>query len=287
MGRVLGIVGGSGLYDLPGLEDREELVVATPFGAPSDAILRGRLGDTTVLFLARHARGHRIVPHTINFRANIHALKQLGAEQLLAVSAVGSLKESIAPGDFVVVDQFVDWTKSRPTTFFDAEGCVVHVSLADPVDAALANAVRVAARGAGGRVHDTGTYVCIEGPQFSTRAESHVFRQLGFDVIGMTNAPEYRLAREAELPFAALSMATDYDCWHTAHEPVTVDEVMAVMHANARLAERTIVALAASLPDPSASPATRALDAAIITQHIAPALVTHLSPLLDRALAAR
>jgi 5'-methylthioadenosine phosphorylase len=287
LGRVLGILGGSGLYDLPGLQDREELVVTTPFGGPSDAILRGKLGDTTVLFLARHGRGHRIVPHAINYRANVYALKKLGAEQLLAVSAVGSMREEIEPGDFVVVDQFIDWTRSRPTTFFDREGCVVHVSLADPVDPALASAVNDAAKSAGARVHASGTYLCIEGPQFSTRAESHLFRGFGVHVIGMTNAPEYRLAREAELPFASLAMATDFDCWHTAHEAVTVEQVIEVMHKNSELAARTITALASSLPDPHESTASRALDGAVITQSVPPWLVAHVSPLLDRVLATR
>lgn len=287
MKRILGILGGSGLYDLPGLEDREEIEVDTPFGRPSDAILRGRLGHTTVLFLARHGRGHVVAPQAINYRANVFAMKKLGAEQLVSISAVGSLREAIAPGEFVIVDQYVDWSRSRATTFFDAEGCVVHVSLADPIDAALAAAVGRAARAAGAVVHATGTYVCIEGPQFSTRAESHMFRQLGCDVIGMTNAPEYRLAREAELPFAALSMATDFDCWHTGHEAVTVEQVLDVMQRNSSLAERTITALAKALPDPAASPASRALDAAVVTQNIPPPLVSRLSPLLDRAMRER
>ena len=250
MKRILGILGGSGLYDLPGLEDREEIEVDTPFGRPSDAILRGRLGHTTVLFLARHGRGHVVAPQAINYRANVFAMKKLGAEQLVSISAVGSLREAIAPGEFVIVDQYVDWSRSRATTFF-------------------------------------GTYVCIEGPQFSTRAESHMFRQLGCDVIGMTNAPEYRLAREAELPFAALSMATDFDCWHTGHETVTVEQVLDVMQRNSSLAERTITALAKALPDPAASPASRALDAAVVTQNIPPPLVSRLSPLLDRAMRER
>ncbi len=282
MQKVLGILGGSGLYDLPGLVDREEVTVDTPFGAPSDVILRGRLGDVTLLFLPRHGRGHRIPPHRIDYRANVFALKKLGARQLLSVSAVGSLREAIAPGEFVVVDQFADFTRSRPPTFFDQPGCVVHVSLADPVDPALAAAVSGAAERAGAKVHHGGTYACIEGPQFSTRAESLMFRQLGFDVIGMTNAPEYRLAREAELPFATLAMATDYDCWHVSHEAVTVDQVIAVVGHNAELAKATLVELVARLPDPSTSPALRALDGAVISHPMDESVAHRLSPLLDR-----
>lgn len=287
MARVLGILGGSGLYDLPGLEGREELEVETPFGRPSDTIVRGRLGETTLLFLPRHGRGHRVPPHRINYRANVFALKKLGAEQLLAVSAVGSMKESIAPGDFVVVDQFIDTTKSRPSTFFEDDGCVVHVSLADPTDAALGRAAAAAALRAGAKVHRGGTYLCIEGPQFSTRAESALYRSFGVDVIGMTNAPEYRLAREAELAFATLAMATDYDCWHTAHEAVTVDQVIAIVQHNAELAKRTLVELAQTLPDPESSPARTALDGAVITHHVADDVRRRLSPLLDRVLGAR
>lgn len=287
MAKVLGILGGSGLYDLPGLEDRAEIEVTTPFGAPSDLVMRGRLGDTTLLFLPRHGRGHRVPPHRINYRANVFALKKLGAQQLLSVSAVGSMKESIVPGDFVVVDQFVDMTRSRAASFFEDEPCVVHVSLADPTDSALAKAAAEAARRAGARVHVGGTYLCIEGPQFSTRAESLLYRSFGVDVIGMTNAPEYRLAREAEFPFATLAMATDFDCWHAAHEAVTVEQVIAIVQRNAELAKRTLIELAGDLPDPSSSPAVRALDAAIITHHVADEVRVRLSPLLDRALAAR
>lgn len=287
MGRTLAVVGGSGLYDLPGLEGREELVVETPYGAPSDAIVRGRIGDTTLLFLARHGRGHRIQPHRIEYRANVFALKRLGAEFLLSVSAVGSLREEVAPGEFVVVDQFIDATKGRVSTFFDLPGCVVHVSLADPVDSQLSAALRDAAREVGATVHERGTYVCIEGPQFGSRAESEMFRTLSATVVGMTNAPEYKLAREAELPFATLAMATDYDCWKTDHAAVTVDDVIAVMHRNVARARLVIAALAARLPDPSTCPATRALDSAILSDPIDADARARLAPLLDRALAAR
>jgi len=287
MGRSLAILGGSGLYDLPGLEGREELAVDTPFGKPSDAIVRGRIGDTTLLFLARHGRGHRVLPHRINYRANVYALKSLGAEFLVSISAVGSLREAIAPGEFVVVDQFIDATKARASTFFDGEGCVVHASLADPVDAALASALGDAAKDAGATVHGTGTYVCIEGPQFGSRAESEMWRTLGATVVGMTNAPEYKLAREAELPFATLAMATDYDCWKLDHAAVTVDDVIAVMHQNVARARSAIVSLAARLPDPSTCPASRALDGAILSDPVDRGEVARLSPLLDRAFAAR
>lgn len=285
MGRTLAILGGSGLYDLPGLDDRDEVEVTTPYGPPSERIVRGRLGDTRFLFLARHGRGHRIPPSRIDYRANLFALKSLGAEAVVSVSAVGSLAEAIGPGDFVVVDQFIDWTRGRASTFFDEPGCVAHVSLADPVDAALAEAVGRAAATTGATVHPRGTYVCIEGPQFGSRAESEMFRSLGATVVGMTNAPEYKLAREAELPFATLAMATDYDCWKTDHAAVTVDDVLAVMHANVTRARATLVALATSLPDLAASPAARALDGAILSSPIAPEVRARLSPLLARVLA--
>lgn len=287
MSSVLAILGGSGLYDLPGLRDRDEHRVETPFGTPSDPIVSGRLGDTRVLFLARHGRGHRIPPHRIPYQANVYALKQLGATHLVSVSAVGSLRESIAPGDFVVVDQYVDLTRRRASTFFDDEGCVAHVSLADPVDAGLSRALAAAAERAGGTVHRGGAYLCIEGPQFSTRAESHFFRSIGAAVIGMTNAPEYKLAREAELPFATLAMATDYDCWHEGHEAVTVEQVMGVMAANAERARRTLANLASSLMPLHDSPARKALDAAVVTADIPAGTRERLAPLLARLLASR
>ena len=262
--RVLGVIGGSGLYEIAGMTHVEEVRVETPFGPPSDAIVRGRLADTTLLFLPRHGRGHRVAPHEINFRANVCALKTLGARQLVSISAVGSMKEEIAPGDFVVVDQFIDLTKKRASTFFE-DGVVAHVGFSDPVCGDLAGALAGAAAKAGARVHRGGTYVCIEGPPFSTRAESLLYRSWGVSVIGMTGMPEAKLAREAELPYALLALATDYDCWHASEEAVTVDAVLAVLGKNVERARRTIAELAATLPDPDTSPATSALASAIMT----------------------
>jgi 5'-methylthioadenosine phosphorylase len=262
--KVLAIIGGSGLYRIEGLERVEEVRVDTPYGAPSDAVVRGELGDTTLLFLPRHGRGHRIAPHRINFRANICALKQLGATHLVSISAVGSMREAIAPGHTVVVDQFIDLTRRREATFFD-DGIVAHVSFADPVCAALSRAAGDAAERAGARVHRGGTYVCIDGPQFSTRAESLLYRSWGVSVIGMTAMPEAKLAREAQLPYALLALATDYDCWHATEEDVTVEAVLAVLNQNVAGAQRTIVELARSLPDAAASPASRALATAIVS----------------------
>jgi len=264
---VLAILGGSGLYDLPGLERVEEIAVDTPYGAPSDTVVRGYLGNTALLFLPRHGRGHRVPPHGINFRANVCALKKLGATHLVSVSAVGSMKEAIEPGDLVVVDQYVDLTKRRVSTFFDE--IVAHVAFADPVCPLLAGALGDAAgavhrKGSAG-VHRGGTYVCIEGPQFSTRAESLVYRSWGVSVIGMTSMPEAKLAREAELPFATLALATDYDCWHQTAEHVTVEAVLAVMRENVDTARKAIAALAARLPDPAKSNAHRALAGAVMS----------------------
>jgi 5'-methylthioadenosine phosphorylase len=263
--RVLGIIGGSGLYEMAGLEGLEETEVDTPFGAPSDAIVSGRLGDTRMLFLPRHGRGHRIPPHRVNYRANLLALKMLGAEQIVSVSAVGSMREDVHPGDIVMVDQFIDRTRHRPNTFFDEDGVVAHVEFADPVDAALASALYAAGERAGAKVHRGGTYVCIEGPQFSTRAESNLFRNWGVSVIGMTNLPEARLAREAELPYATMALVTDYDCWHQTEQAVTVEAVIALLQKNVMTAQAILREVVKDLPDPAASPATSALAHAILT----------------------
>ncbi len=271
MGHVLGVIGGSGLYSLDGLVDVREERVSTPWGDPSDAIVRGRLGEVELLFLPRHGRGHRVSPSALNYRANVAALKQLGATHVLAVSAVGSMKEEIAPGHLVVVDQYIDLTRRRTPTFFSYDGTtdlgapVAHVMYADPVCPLLAAAVHEAAAGTGSVVHRGGTYVCIEGPQFSTRAESLVYRSWGVSVIGMTSATEAKLAREAELPFATLALATDYDCWHETHDDVTVEQVVAVMKANVDRAKATIAALARRLPDPTKSVANGALRGAVMT----------------------
>jgi 5'-methylthioadenosine phosphorylase len=283
---TLAVLGGSGLYDLPGLASLEELRVETPYGAPSDVIVRGRLGDTTLLFLPRHGRGHRIPPHGINFRANVCALKKLGATHLLSVSAVGSMKENIAPSDFVVVDQYIDLTKRRVSTFFDE--IVAHVAFAHPVCPLLGASVAEAAgkvhkKGAAG-VHRGGTYVCIDGPQFSTQAESLLYRSWGVSVIGMTSMPEAKLAREAELPFATLALATDYDCWHESEGHVTVEAVLAVMRENVETARQTITQLAKALPDPNKSNAYEALRGAVMTDlsRAPPEARARLSWLLDK-----
>lgn len=282
MARVLGVIGGSGIYDVEGLADVREERVETPFGKPSDAIVRGRLGDTELLFLPRHGRGHVHPPHLVNYRANVCALKRLGATHLVSISAVGSMKESVPPGDVVVVDQYLDFTKTRAATFFD-EGIVAHVSLAAPVCPALAKASAEAARRAGARVHEGGTYVCIEGPQFSTRAESLYYRTLGVTVIGMTAMPEAKLAREAELPYATIAFSTDFDSWHETEAPVSVESVLAVLRQNVEVAKRIVMELSSSLPDPGKSPATGALRHAIITapDHITPEARARLGWLLD------
>jgi 5'-methylthioadenosine phosphorylase len=261
--RVLGVIGGSGLYEIDGLTDVADVVHETPFGSPSDVIVRGQLGDVTLLFLPRHGRGHTIAPHRINARANVWALKELGATHLISVSAVGSMREEIAPGDFVVVDQFIDLTKGRAATFFD-EGVVAHVAFSDPVSAGLSEALAVASEASGVRVHRGGTYVCIEGPQFSTRAESLLYRSWGVSVVGMTALPEAKLAREAELPYALLALATDYDCWHDTQPAVDVASVLAVVQRNVAAARRAVGALAHALPDRERV-AVPALASAIIT----------------------
>jgi 5'-methylthioadenosine phosphorylase len=262
--RVLGVIGGSGLYEMAGLTDVEEIEVDTPYGAPSDAVVRGRLGDVALLFLPRHGRGHRHPPHLVNYRANVCALKRLGATHLVSLSAVGSMRESIEPGHVVVVDQYIDMTRRRPSTYFD-DGIVAHVAFADPVCPLLASAAAVAARAAGATVHEGGSYLCIEGPQFSTRAESHLFRGFGAAVIGMTAMPEAKLAREAELPYATVAFATDYDAWHETVAAVSVEAVLTILRQNVNLGKRIVGELAKILPDRSSSPAAQALKNAIIT----------------------
>jgi 5'-methylthioadenosine phosphorylase len=282
--RVLGIIGGSGLYELPGIEAIEPVRCQTPFGEPSDELMRGRFGDVAVVFLPRHGRGHRVLPSEINFRANIFALKQLGAEWLVSVGAVGSLREGLAPGHVVVPNQFIDRTVARPSTFF-GRGIVVHVSLADPVCPVLARTLAEAARAAGGTVHEGGTYLCMEGPQFSTRAESHLYRQWNADIIGMTNWQEAKLAREAEICFASLAMVTDYDCWKT-DDHVVIADVLRVLAANSELARRTVAGVAQHLPGRVASGCANALEHAIITDRarIPAGLRAELAPLIGKYL---
>ena len=280
----IGVIGGSGLYRMEGLSDVEEIRVDTTFGEPSDAVMAGRVGDTRLLFLPRHGRGHRIPPHRINYRANILALKQLGARQVISVSAVGSMKEGIEPGDIVIVDQFIDRTRARPGTFFEDVGVAAHVEFAEPVDAALAECLYRSALDVGARAHRGGTYVCIDGPQFSTRAESQLYRSWGVSVVGMTNLPEARLAREAELPYASIALATDYDCWHHEHGSVTVEAVLEVIRNNVSTAQAILRTAAGRLPDPERSPASTALAHAIMTapEHITEEARRKLAPLIER-----
>jgi 5'-methylthioadenosine phosphorylase len=264
---VLGIIGGSGIYQVEGLENAAWREVSTPWGSPSDAILVGTLAGRGVAFLPRHGRGHRISPTDLNFRANIAALKQLGVTDVLSLSAVGSLREDLAPGTFVIVDQFVDRTFARAKSFFGA-GLVAHVSVADPVCGRLGDTIEGAATDLGLRFVRGGTYLVMEGPQFSTKAESQLYRSWGMSVIGMTNMPEAKLAREAELCYATVAMVTDYDCWHPTHGHVTVDQVVAVLQSNADLARQLIRAVAPRLASrPAVCPrgCDRALDAAIMT----------------------
>jgi 5'-methylthioadenosine phosphorylase len=235
----IGIIGGSGLYDIEGFSDRRELEVSTPFGAPSDRIVVGRLEGRTVAFLARHGRGHRLLPSELNFQANVFALKALGVERILSVSAVGSLKEQYAPMHIVLPDQFVDRTTQRRSTFF-GRGLVAHVAFAHPFCPDLSRAAAAACREAGATFHQGGTYVCIEGPQFSTRAESELYRSWGMDVVGMTNLQEAKLAREAEICYATLAMVTDYDCWHPDHDSVTADQIIANLVKNTATAKAVL-----------------------------------------------
>ncbi len=268
--RVIGVIGGSGVYELDGLRDAEEVTLDTPFGRPSDTFVRGMLGDAVLVFLARHGRGHAILPHEINYRANIYGMKMLGVEWLIALSAVGSMRVDIRPGDLVIVDQYFDRTDARASTFF-GDGVAAHVSFGDPVSPVLSDVLyqaavdRVRAGGKGERVHRGGTYLVMNGPQFSTRAESNIYRKLGIDVIGMTALPEAKLAREAEMSYATLALSTDYDCWHEGEEEVTVDAVVAMVRKNAALA-RQIVSLAVErIPAVHDCIASRALENAIMT----------------------
>lgn len=283
---VLGVLGGSGLYEIPGLEAIERRRVETPWGDPSDELILGELNGVKLVFLPRHGRGHRISPTHLNARANIDALKRVGCTDVLSISAVGSLKEDLPPGTFVVVDQYIDRTFSREKSFF-GQGLVAHVSMADPVCPRLAGLAAEAAREAGAPVVEGGTYLCMEGPQFSTRAESQLYRSWGCSVIGMTNMPEAKLAREAELPYASVCMVTDYDCWHDEHDNVEVSHILEVLHANAARACTLVANLAARLSGPRApSPIDRALDYALITPPQArdPELVAKLDAVAGRLL---
>ncbi len=262
---ILGVIGGSGLYGMPGLSDVEERAIATPYGDASDPIVLGTLAGQRVAFLARHGRGHRHTPTEVNYRANIWALKSLGLRHVVAISACGSLREDYAPGHIVIPDQVYDRTTLRSRSFFGG-GLVAHVSVADPFCARLSDQVQAAVAATGATVHRGGTFVTIEGPRFSTKAESHVYRQLGFSLIGMTTSPEVFLAREAELCYACIAHVTDYDVWHTSAEPVTVDMVIGTLNANAVHAQQAIVNLVQSLaaPQPDCS-CQHALENALMT----------------------
>jgi len=281
----IGIIGGSGLYAMPGLSGVREERVETPFGDPSDALVLGELEGRKVAFLARHGRGHRLLPSELNFRANIFAMKKLGVERILSLSAVGSLKEEHKPTDFVMPDQFIDRTFARVGTFF-GDGIVAHVGFGDPVCATVAAALAQACAEVGVVGKRGGTYVCMEGPQFSTRAESNLYRSWGADVIGMTNLQEAKLAREAEICYATLAMVTDYDCWREGHDAVTVEQVVAVLHQNADNAAKVVKAAVGAMPAVRSCGCASALKDAILTDRKAVPTATRerLALLLDKYL---
>jgi 5'-methylthioadenosine phosphorylase len=282
----IGVIGGSGLYAMAALENVHEIEVTTPFGPPSDAYIVGTLHGRDMVFLPRHGRGHRLPPSAINFRANIYGLKSLGVEWVIAVSAVGSMREEIQPGHLVIPDQFIDRTRSRVSTFF--EEFTVHVALADPVCAVVADALHQAAAATGATVHLGGTYLCMEGPQFSTRAESRLYRQWGVDVIGMTNMPEAKLAREAELCYATLALATDYDCWHVSATDVDIGAILAILQHNVQLAQEVITRTVPQLQGARTCSCSTALQTAIITDRamIPTAVRERLGLLIERYLTA-
>jgi 5'-methylthioadenosine phosphorylase len=285
---VLGIIGGSGLYDLPGLENKRSAPMATPWGEPSGELAHGEIGGLPIVFLARHGAGHRIPPSAINYRANIDALKRAGVTDLVSVSACGSFREEAPPGTFVLVDQFIDRTFAREKSFF-GPGCVAHVTMADPVSPGLVDKIETAARAEGIAHRRGGTYLTMEGPQFSTRAESFLYRSWGCDVIGMTNMPEAKLAREAEICYATVAMVTDFDCWHDDHTDVDITEILRVMGSNSEKAGRLVARLAADFPrehEPCPVGSDRALEYAIITPPAArdPALMAKLDAVAGRVL---
>jgi len=285
---VLGIIGGSGIYDLPGLTTVREQRIASPWGEPSGPLRIGEISGLPVVFLSRHDQGHRLSPSDINYRANIDVLKRAGVTDLVSLSACGSFKEELPPGTFVLVDQFVDRTHLRQTSFF-GKGCVAHVSMAHPVSPRLRAHLRGAAMAEGITPHWGGTYVCIEGPQFSTYAESTTYKHLGYSVIGMTNMPEAKLAREAEICYATVAMVTDFDCWHPDHDAVTVQDIIKVLLANADKAKRLVSRLARDFPrehEPCPIGSDRALDTALITAPGArdPELVKKLDAVAGRVL---
>lgn len=262
--KIVGVIGGSGLYEMEGLEEIQTVSVTTPFGDPSDAFIIGHLEGVKVAFLPRHGRAHCIQPSSLNFRANIYGMKKLGVQWIIGVSAVGSMKESIRPGDMVIPDQFIDRTVGRKSTFF-SDGIVGHISFADPVCPELSQILFQAGNDIGATVHKGGTYLCIEGPQFSTRAESKLYRTWGVDVIGMTNIPEAKLAREAEICYATIAFATDYDCWHGTEEDVSIGEVLKILAQSSKTAKRAIREAIKHIPDTRQCVCATALEHALIT----------------------
>ena len=281
----IGIIGGSGLYDMAGLEERAEVAVATPFGDPSDKLVTGTLAGKRVAFLARHGRGHRLMPSELNFRANIYAMKTLGVERILSVSAVGSLRESIAPLDIVLPDQFLDRTRGRVSTFF-GDGLVAHISFGDPVCPDLMEQVLRSSAAAGFPAKKGGTYVCMEGPAFSTRAESMLYRGAGMDVIGMTNLQEAKLAREAEICYVTIALVTDYDCWHDSHETVSAEMILGNLERNCRAAEAILARTVADLDGERKCSCGDALQYALITrpEAVSPEAKARLAPIVARYL---
>ena len=265
MEQAIGVIGGSGLYEMEGLLDVQEVRVATPFGEPSDEFITGTLNGARLVFLPRHGKGHRYLPSEVNYRANIYGMKKLGVERIISVSAVGSLKEAIVPGHIVIPDQFIDRTKGiRNDTFF-GDGIVAHVAFADPVCASLSAILYAAAQKAGATVHKGGTYVCMEGPAFSTRAESFMYIGLGASIIGMTNLTEAKLAREAEICYGVIALSTDYDCWHDAHEDVSVEAVVQIIRQNVAMAKNIIRHAVAEIPGVRGCPCASALQHAVIS----------------------
>jgi len=263
---VIGVIGGSGLYEIEGLTEIDEVRIETPFGEPSDVYITGVLEGVRMVFLPRHGRGHRLLPSEVNYRANIFGMKKLGVERIISVSAVGSMKEEIAPGHIVIPDQFFDRTQGRRASTFFGDGVVGHVQFADPVCGELSTALFAAAGEVGATVHKGGTYICIEGPNFSTRTESKIYRSWGIDVIGMTNLPEARLAREAEICYGTVALATDYDCWHEEHDDVSVESVLAIIDKNVATARNMIKSVVPKLVADRTCPCREALKYAIMTR---------------------
>ncbi len=264
---TIGVIGGSGLYEIEGLTDIEEVRLETPFGDPSDAYITGKLEGVKMVFLPRHGRGHRLLPSEVPYRANIYGMKKLGVQRIISVSAVGSMKEEIVPGHIVIPDQFFDRTQGKRASTFFGQGVTAHVQFADPVCEELSDILFAAGQSAGATVHKGGTYICIEGPNFSTRAESKIYRSWGVDIIGMTNLPEARLAREAEICYGTVALATDYDCWHDGHEDVTVEAVLAIIKQNVDMARNIIKQAVSKLSSVPRCECGESLKFAIMTDH--------------------